>query len=735
MMGLIGAAVLAVGVAVGLFLMRPAKIKTSGGETASATGLSITTAEEGLTIPMVLGTGRVTPNLISYDNVTTKAEYTTTTYRDGKGKKKKQKTKIGDRYFMDLYYAICRTNATIRRIYIDDKVGEIPKSTTKANDDDKVTITMPQYELGLEVTRPPTFHFVMETSSYPSVGGTGSKMTGGINPCGAIYAAVTEAGGTDSNINITALKSCMGYYSNLGYALNFVWDSQATLRQRLETILMHAGGYITEEVTADGMRLKLLVRNTADPIVAELTENDFKKFKLERVTQNKVPNFCSADYIDADKDFTPRGIRRYNLSAIDAAGLVDRTIDLSGFTSSDRANARLQAIMQEMTYPNVIVSFETTLKHIGLNVGDLVTINHAEYGISGGKMRITNKEIPAPDKGYYSFQAEIDQAFIQDLTIDEPEAPPIWVPTDYTPRDLVKVKLWEMPRTAFNGNVPGLLVLAARNNNFESGATILVSNTGSGYQVGGELNTFSQVGYLDDVYSANTYDIDDDIGLVYTPWREDPEFDTISRTALFFGDRLMLIDDELMAFQRVTLLPEGKIYLSGIMRGLFNTGKANHAKGAEIWLIPNRDDLLLMDVGISGQIKLLTHTLQGTLADADATARAYTITNKAAVPYPVARIEAVRTGDEVVITWWPANVDPWGAGAMDESYTDQYPFLFKDDFLYRIGSTGDFSEIADTTLTTTRAGNFVFAVQARQDGFLSATKTITIGADDGAYVA
>lgn len=737
-----------VGLLVGfLFMPKAPKAKGANMSPASLDSFSVSNTEEGATVPLVFGTVRINSNILFYGNLRTEPVYEKV--KGGKGGGKSKKVLVGYQYWLDIWHGIARGPLEILEVLADDKPLNLNDFAYGFNDGagnyypDRVgefATKLPgmahmffvQYDLGQNTTHVPTLHFIIRDKN--TVPFSYGRLDNGLNPAAIIYLLLTEAGANVSQFDIAGFQLAARRYAAKGYGLNISFSQKQKTRDAIETVLNYAGGYYVETQTDAGVVFNIKVPDVSDPVMAVLSDDDYASFKMERTSQDKVPNVLTAKFMDKNMGYTQRAIICKNSAAVAQCGRIDKSIDLTAYIDHASAQTRLAELLRNLSYPGGRFAFELGVEHSRLALGDLVEISHGEWGITGAKARITYKEMPGPEGATYSFQAELDPLFIQDASFVLPDYAPQWVQPDYTPEDLTKVKLWEMPRTPHNLDKPALLILAARQIGVETGFGVLWSADGTDYEAAGECAIYCQYGNLSGAYSAATYDIDDDIGLIYTPWREDPEFDAVSRTNLFNFRRLALVDDELMAFQNVELLPGDKIKLTGIIRGVYGTVKANHANNAAIWILPVQADLFFEDLPQTGRIKLLPYFGNDILDDGASTAYSYSLTNKAAIPYAVGRIVAVRTGGTVNITWWPCDVEPFGAGVKSESYTDQDPFLFNGDFMYRIGTSGAYTSINGTTLQISRTSSFTFNVQARQNGYLSAVKSLPVGAADGTYI-
>jgi hypothetical protein len=292
--------------------------------------------------------------------------------------------------------------------------------------------------------------------------------------------------------------------------------------------------------------------------------------------------------------------------------------------------------------------------------------------------------------------------------------------------------VFELPYTETYGAAPAYLLLAARAGE-EAGYSAMVSYTGADYEAVKGCTTFAQRGVLGEAYIVATETIDDTRGILYTPSRDDPEFDSISRTALFGTLRFALIDDELIGFQTVT--PEGLGYrLTGCIRGVLNTTIALHNNGATIWLCDLSDNVLTGVLASTFYVKLLPYFGEEQVDIAAVTAVTVTGTGKAAVPWAPSFVRVVKVAAANTVTIWPTTQQYAGAGTRDGAVqTDQDPPAFLGTFDYTINGGSTIYTGNLYTFVVTAAGGFTLGVRAVVNGIIGAWINTTVGAGDGTY--
>ena len=158
-----------------------------------------------------------------------------------------------------------------------------------------------------------------------------------------------------------------------------------------------------------------------------------------------------------------------------------------------------------------------------------------------------------------------------------------------------------------------------------------------------------------------------------------------------------------------------------------NTPVQAHASGAAIWVFRNPGEGNTVQGLPIGTHNIKLRPVSGDeVLGADRVDRlSLAVTGKAMVPWPVAGLRAVRTGDSVAVSWSPVDVAFGGA--------EPVPAGFSGDFV--LTAAGTEHVVNGTSITLTRSGRFALSVTARQLGYVSPAAYVTVESQDGEYVA
>lgn len=708
-----------------------------------------TKAQEGTVVPLTFGTQRLTGNLLWWGSLQTTENTQEVGGKDSGG----DTITTGYAYHMDIWQALCiggdSANISLLKIYWQDRERELTDSsfgTYILYKGDTITypligepyaspinpvchIYFSGMFLGNNVSMVPTLHFVIKRNSSCPL--TNANLSTGVNPAAIIWDLLIDAGAEVADIDTASFQTAATYWAGKNYGMNITFNKQEEVRNMINTVFNYVDG--TLQIDSQN-KFKLKAFRDTDTSSATMDTEDFKKFEFHRRSWEDVYTDFRANYIDQDQEYTTRTIRIRNTAVHALIGYErQKTVDLTAFKDVDTASKRLTEIMKRLSYPEAQITVTVSLEFLNLDIGDIVTINNTDYSISSAEFRIIDKDEGEIDKNEVKFTMI---QFLETLFDDSYGAAgdADWTSPDYDPQTLAYQRVFELPYNAIYGRSTAYLVLGARKG-VETNMSALVSNTGSDYVAHSDLTTFAQRGTLDEAYPDTTDTIDDTTGILFTPYRDDPEFSTLSRQGLFGSSRVVIINDEMMGFQTVT--PEGgsSYRLTGVIRGLLNTTKATHASGNTIWLADINNNVLINPPSNDFYVKLLPSFGQNQIDAGDATAIHVTEAYKAKTPWPPYRIEVNKTGSSNVVEVFPTTEVFPGAGTEDiYSDTDQWPPEFDGDFQWYTDYDATVNDEADQDFTVTRAGAFVLYVRSRYNGRTSAYQSVSIGASDGEYI-
>jgi hypothetical protein len=713
---------------------------------ATLDSFQVTQAKEGSVVPMVWGKVRLYTNILWYGNLTSE-EIKASGGGGGKGfGGGAPEGAAGYDYYIDMWHAICQgPNVVLEGLYVQDKPAALSAlGAYVLNDGDDTTfptepgpfatalrgvahLWLPQYYLGQNTTSIPTLHLVVSRTSDAPL--TYANMTNGVNPAAIIYDLLLAAGVNAADIDLASFQTAATYWYGKGYGLNIALDSRGELREHVNTVLSYVDGALQID-SSDKFVLKAF--RSTDTYTTAIVTDEFKEFTFKRRTWEDVPSDFRATYTDESMDFSVRALRVINPAVMRLQDEPEqRSYTLTAFRDCATASARLWELMKTYSYPESQIDVTVGIKCATLQVGDVVRVTHDDYGIADVDYRVMSLDFGEIDDN--SIRMSLTQ--MVESMLDNHYATAggsSWIAPDYSPAVASYTRIFELPYTERYGEAPAYLLLVARAG-IEEGFTALVSYTGTDYLPAKAFTSFSQRGVLGATYAATPLSIDDETGILYTPSRDDPAFDSISRTALFGTMRVALIDNELIAFQTVT--PEGAGYrLGGCIRGILNTAVASHTVGATIWLTNLADNVLTDVLAASFYVKILPFFGREQIDAGAVSGTAVASTGIAAKPWPPSLLRVTKSASANVVKVWPTVAQYAGAGARDGAVqTDQDPPAYLGTFEYTTDGGSTVTTGQTYSFTVTAAGAVTIGVRANVNGRVSDWVSVSVLAADATY--
>jgi hypothetical protein len=751
----VGLVVAAVALAAGLYIasMNRPKVQQQDMSPNTIDSFKTTTSNEGSVVPMVWGYVRISSNLLWYGNLETiEVIEEVETGGKGGGGGGTEEVVVGYQYYMDLWLALCiGPGVTIEEVYANDR-AEGPSGTLNPGSTNSYPTEPGTYAramnpvahvffnrkyLGENVATVPTYHFVVRRQSSAPL--TNANSVYGANPAAIIYDCLTTAGVPTSEIVLSTFQDACNYWHGKNYGLNITVSKQEEVRKIINRVFTYVDGTLRQDSQG---RFELKAYKDTDTYDVEITEKeDFKKFTFTRRTWDDVYTDFRANFTDNTQAYTQRTVRVRNTAVQEIIGYPRQiTIDLSAYTYLASASARLWEMMKRLSYPEARISCTVSLKYASYRVGDVVRINHEDYGIEDADFRITKIQLGKAESNEINWELTqmIEGIFDSNFVTSGGSE---WSLPDYTPVAGYDHDVYELPYTTTYGREPAYLCLIARKG-VETGFEVQWSATGTDYKSKGRFTSFSQHGSLDEEYPATTYSIDDETGILYTPDKDDPTFLDLARGDLFTTQRVAILGNpqlstaELVTFQTVS--PEGggsQYRLGGVIRGLLNTPISTHSIGTEIWVTNVNNNVITGIANSSFYIKMMPYFGTEQLDASSAPAVTVTYQKKGETPWPINAVKVTRSGStcsvEVVLT---AQHNVKGAGiyaAESQNLATNYETSFQ---YWNNIATSPVSE-SGRDWNYTQASAHTLSVRHYRDGNFSDTIQVTVGAGDGEYLS
>lgn len=668
-----------------------------GGKPAKYHGLRVQTSTQGMVIPVVFGTARISGNLIWA------GDYKIIARNQSSGGKGFGRYGGAKQYTYETAFALglCEGPiAAIGKVYIDKEVyaalpadfflftGTYPQSpwgyllTNHPGEDLQYPglayIACPRYDMG-ESDALPNMNF--EIKGFHAVSGLQDA-----NPADIISHVVTD---TYNGMALSATLLDVADYSDWCLAADLLlspaYISQKTLLEHIKTLLEET---FSTARWHDGSTLEILP--LADTAVTangttwtpnltpqyDLTDDDYiaadgeDPIRVNRKSPADRFNKVVIEYLDRDNDYNIGIADPTDQASIDEYILrQDDGRQYHDICSASRAWALAQLWLQRGLYVANEYEFTISARYSRLEPGDLVTLTDSNLGLSAYPVKITRieenenfelditaEDFPAGVGHAAAYSREIWDGFSVNRAIDPGNT---FDPIIFDPPDVLTETGSEIWIAAAGGANWG-------------GCEVWISPDGYSYRYAGKIQGASRYGVLAADLASGADP--DEVNAAQIDL-------SLSSATLLSGTRtdadnfitLCLAENELLAYEKAELVGVNKYDLTYLRRGLYNTTIAAHKKGTTFTRLDNNIFKYAYDKSYEGNVvylKFPAFNIFGgaTQSLADAEAYPFTLGKIASTP-AVTGLTAAQTKEGFQITWTaPANY---------AAYIDRYEISIK----------------------------------------------------------
>lgn len=274
------------------------------------------------------------------------------------------------------------------------------------------------------------------------------------------------------------------------------------------------------------------------------------------------------------------------------------SVDGLYFTTPRNAKIMAQTHLLSAGYPLAAINFKTNRYGYNLTVGEPIVVSWKPYGIEKQVFRITDIDYATLTSGAISVTA-IEDVFGFDKSNYTYAEIPTWTEPAKDP-DAVEFKLWfEVPYEQTYMLDTFVRAYAIR----PSDPTIYWSvwrwddpkyeqkTESNVWSMGGRLTYGLEEAYEFEANKGFEFDV---IGWETRSLLED-KVDKIAQFPYIYnkdsGLNLLVCDGEIMSYDSLTILPNGRFFVKGVVRGVYDTVPKTHTIESVVWLLENYQDI------------------------------------------------------------------------------------------------------------------------------------------------
>lgn len=648
---------------------------------------TVATAEYGAPVMEVLGTTRISGNVIYYDDFT--AHEHRETQKSGKGGKSKS-TSITYTYTVAVILGLCEGPvASIGKIWKDKEIYNYP--------DDNVPLTLftgtaDQQPWAYVVGKHPERALAYENLAYmagvidlgdsasmPSYNfevrgkllNTGDGID--VNPMDYILYVLSKVG--QSNATFYGADNFRRYCAEADLLISTPADATGTdeAQKIVNEIAELCGAYVFW--SNDAYKIVPLADRPVgiwEPdktIRYDLTVDDFipqngSCITWARKDSSEQYNRFTVEFMNRENSYEKESVTYEDAADIAERGVKQApTINAGYIYTKERAVVIAEAAARRNKVVKNQYQFKLGWAFCRLEPGDLVRITDEASGIIDQVVLI--KDIQEDASGLLSvtaiswFANDYGAAEYDVHEVDRPS-----IDFNVPPGDTATPVIFQPPADLTTNGLEVWIAAKGQTNNW-GGCTVYVSDDGEYYRTLGQITNNARFGPLATDITADATSLEVTVnGTMLSGTQQDAER----------ANTMIWIDGECLSYETATLLQNGNYRLDGLIRGQYNTTATAHSSGA---IMVRCDETLLRapfakeDIGKTLYLKFCSYNIFGAMEQSLADVNAYEYVLQAYYIPPVTNVTAYNryrmikdsvARYDIVVQWTPPNLQSYLEG-------------------------------------------------------------------------
>ena len=649
---------------------------------------TVSTAEYGAPVPEILGTTRVSGNVIYYDDFT--AHEHRETQRSGKGGHSKTVT-ISYTYTVAVLMGLCEGPISgVKRVWVGKEIYNYPDSNIqmtlwKGSQDQKpwAYVTGKHPDKALPYTGLAYMAGVIDLGDSGSMPNYNFEVAGkllntgdgvDVNPADYIRYVLDKVG--LSKVEIIGLDNYRKYCAAADLLISTPPDEtqSKSARDIINEIATLTNAYVFW--SNDTFKIVPLDDRTYDTwtpnrtILYNLTADDFipqsggALVTYQRKDSSEVYNQFPVEFINRTNGYEKETVSYAVTDDIVDYGLRQAsTTQAHYFCTKERAVKLAESLARNGKYSRNKYTFKLDWSFCRLEVGDLVTLTDVNCGLN--KQVVLIDSVTEGTDGLLTFTAiSRPDGEYSEATYDVHETDRPYINYNQPAPDTAKPVILQPPADLTQNGLE-LWIGAKGTADMWGGCDVFVSDDNEHYRLAGQITNTARIGNLAAAVAKDTTTIEVAVnGTLLSGSEQDAQR----------GNTLCWLDGECLSYQTATLLTNGHWQLTGCIRGQYNTSAVAHAAGvpfarldATLLHVSSRKE----DVGKKIWLKFASYNIFGSGNQSLADVKAYEYTIMAYYIPPVSDLRAYNryrqmpdgvARYDLVVTWTPPELQSYLSG-------------------------------------------------------------------------
>lgn len=409
------------------------------------------------------------------------------------------------------------------------------------------------------------------------------------NPAEVIYEILKNdlwgANYPDRKIDIDSLITIGGRCEEDKMGISCLFNQTATTGEYITKILDHINGIMFVSAVTGKLTFRL-IRSDYDPDKIPVFDMDncesltYTRLDWGETSSASSVNFTMADDVSKYEQGTVTVYDEANVRI--TKNQVENSYDGTYFTTADNAKIMAQTKMLSAGYPLASIEIVCNRRGYDLVIGDVIKVTWTPYGIKEQVFRINDINYGTLTDGKIKITA-IEDVFGFDSTKYEYSEIPSWDQEDHPAVSIVRYRYEEMPFEITRSLDTFIHAYAAQPSEHCMGWYIWRRVFGN-YDKSSNSTKFSMVGRVMYGFPEDYANLDDGIEIKPIGTNAETDFSNYIKEAERdpyrynnkSGLNLLIVDNEIISFEKITRLPNGNYNLSKVIRGVYDTLPAVH---------------------------------------------------------------------------------------------------------------------------------------------------------------
>lgn len=519
--------------------------------------------------------------------------------------------------------------ANVADPYVDSKVsGSIP-----AYKNDCIVVFKGTSSGGAYIGNSPSFPEIsFDLSRYPNtLGVTGSKHiidTYDANPVCALYEFMTrtdnEFGGgfVESQFNLTNWRAAAEDIYDEGIGCSGIITGDQDVKTVIEDYLKLIDGVINVNMET-GLLEIVLARYDYDPdTIPHYTDDDFLEVDFTRGSWSETTNEVKLSYVDRTENYADRiAAAQDSASAAGNLEVYPQTIDIPFISTPTVANAKAWQELKAISIPLGRLTAKMNREGFELAGASVFKWSSEKYGVDSMIFRVAEASDAGLGEDDIKIKCVQDVFALGETAFDAP-GDSDWEEPTTDAEPVVEQAIYEQPYHFHLSDNHRIFTVAAPADGVQQDYDLYTKlSTETTYIERAVNQDYTPLGTLESNYDSDVFVTDG--SLIVTPVDGMGDLPAaVTPDEIAAGQGLILINDEILAYESYTVDLDGNYVFDNVWGGLLDTVLANHTAGDNVWFISESIGLDPTNyaAGVTVNAKLVSNAPGGQVAIGDATA-------------------------------------------------------------------------------------------------------------------